>query len=351
MIEIPMSSAQYKLFLAFVALLLLVVCAVAWWSLRSVTVIPGDLTGVVGPVDVEAPVTSGSEARLFEPDPGVRAAYASNPLVLKSNEREIVLAYEFRSVELKNEPQDRVRVMRTEDGLTFSEESSNAWRAVPEALVMRDGTYRRYFFDPNAGGLRSESSTDGVAFAMDDGIRYEVDTDGGTNPHQFGVSTYFVDAKGGVVLLYNSTINDEIVVNRAYAPPESNGMSFAFVESGILDGTLADATYADPHTIVLKNGDVWLVVMNQSRTEHPPKSRQGIIYAYVSRDDGETFELHGRLVGWDDFKEMEVLSLNDPKIVEFPDGTLRIYVAAMVEDATVEQGYRWDLVSASGRME
>src|SRR3989339_33679 len=149
MIEIPMSSAQYKLFLAFVALLLLVVCAVAWWSLRSVTVIPGDLTGVVGPVDVEAPVTSGSEARLFEPDPGVRAAYASNPLVLKSNEREIVLAYEFRSVELKNEPQDRVRVMRTEDGLTFSEESSNAWRAVPEALGMRDGTYRRYFFYPN----------------------------------------------------------------------------------------------------------------------------------------------------------------------------------------------------------
>lgn len=128
-------------------------------------------------------------------------------------------------------------------------------------------------------------------------------------------------------------------------------MSFAFVASGILDGTLADATCTDPHAIVLGNGEIWLVVMNRSRTQHPPASRQGIICAYVCRDGGETLELRRRLVGWDDFEETEALSLNDPKIVEFSRGTLRIYVAAMIGDASTEDGYRWNLVSASGNLE
>jgi len=298
-------------------------------------------------LDEESDTESDSDvltSNLFEIDPGVRATYASNPLVVEQTEETLLLAYEYHSLELKNAPQDRVRFMRTEDGLNFEEEAYDSWQAKPEPLLLSDGTYRRYFYSPVEGGVMSEVSQDGEAFILEEGLRYELAGDGVNNPHVFGVSTYFVDSEGGVVLLYNRT-NDagDVVVNQAYATPESMGMEFILIRENVLADSLETDYYADPHTVVLENGDIWLVVMYQTDGAKPPVGKQGIIYGYVSKDDGKTFTLMGRLFGYDDF---DAISLNDPKIVAFPDGTLRVYVASMVVDETADNGYRWDLVSA-----
>ncbi|NQV90163.1 hypothetical protein HQ487_02035, partial [Candidatus Uhrbacteria bacterium] len=181
---------------------------------------------------------------------------------------------------------------------------------------------------------------------QDDGIRYAVETDSRNTQHTFGVSTFFLDSKGGVVLLYNSTINNHVVVNRAYASPETNGMTFVFDRSDVLEGTLPSDDYADPHTLVRANGDIWLIIMNQETGKRPQKDQVGTIHAYISHDDGVTFDYEGQLIAWSDWKKDEVRSLNDPKLVEFPEGTLRIYFAAWIPDETMEEGFRWDLLSA-----
>ena len=338
-----MSKIVFRLILICVLVLLAGLLVLAWWSVRSSETVTESNDSITSS---EQEQTSDESTNLFEVDPGVRVTFASNPIVLAQTDKTLTLAYEYRSEELKNAPEDRVRVMTTQDGLTFEQEDPDEWMHVPEPIQLPDGTYRRYFYNAQAGGLQSESSSDGGTFTLDDGLRYQVSGAKTNDPNIYGVSTYFVDSQGGVILLYNSTIDNEIVVNRAYASPETSGLTFVFDRADILGGALEDPHYAVPHTLVLDNGDIWLVIMNQSRTNHPPQSREGVIYAYVSRDDGETFDLAGRLVDWEDFVEFDVYSLNDPKLVEFSDGTLRVYVAAMVQDEEVEGGYRWDLVSA-----
>lgn len=342
-----MSKVIFNLILVCVVTLLTILMISAWWGMRSVEPLITPIEEVE--LDEESDTESDADvltSNLFEIDPGVRATYASNPLVVEQTEETLLLAYEYRSPELKNAPTDRVRFMRTEDGLNFEDEGENddSWQAKPEPLLLSDGTYRRYFYSPVEGGVMSEVSQDGKTFILEEGLRYELAGDGVNDPHVFGVSTYFVDSQGGVVLLYNRT-NDmgDVVVNQAYATPESEGMEFTLIGENILGGSLETDYYADPHTVVLENGNIWLVVMYQTDGAKPPVGKQGIIYGYVSEDDGKTFTLMGRLFDYDDF---DALSLNDPKMVAFPDGTLRVYVAAMVADETADNGYRWDLVSA-----
>jgi len=120
-------------------------------------------------------------------------------------------------------------------------------------------------------------------------------------------------------------------------------------DEDILHGTLATNHYADPNAIMLPDGRAWLVIMNQAAGPRPPVGRLGTLHAYVSSDGGETFDYDGELLGWSDFTDLDVRSLNDPKVVLLPDGRLRVYVAAMIPDSTKEDGYGWAIVSVTQR--
>jgi len=286
----------------------------------------------------------------FTIDEGYRADYASNPFIILSAGSTLVMAYESRAAELKNNPSERAKIIKSTDGLTFSSVSDHKGRIVPPPTHLPDGTYRRYTFDSQKGGLTSESSTDGKTYTADSGIRFTPSSSKSQDERTFGVSTYYTDADGGVVLLYNATDkNGDVVVNRAYAKPETKGLIFVLEKEDILDETLDAEHYADPHTVVLSNKDIWLVVMNQTKGAKPPIEHQGVIYGYQSTDGGKTFGDPVRLLGWDDVKEFDVYSLNDPKIVEFPKGTVRIYVAAMIPDTSqdADEQYKWLMISAS----
>ncbi len=282
---------------------------------------------------------------------GIVMDYASNPMPVYQDEDQLVFAFESRAEQLLEAPSaDKSGFMLTEDGESFervdNSDGTYDYRLAP--LEFPDGTLRRYVHDPKSGGIESYVTEDGVTFVKEEGIRYAIDTGGDRDPHVFGVSTFFVDSDGGVVLLYNANnAAGDIVVNKAYAAPETEGMEFELVEENILGGSLPTDGYADPHSLVRENGDVWVIVMHQADGPAPPLVKRGDIFAYVSRDDGKTFELEGQLMSYRDFEEFEVWSLNDPKIVEF-DGELIVIVAAMVlDEEDPDKEYKWVLVSAN----
>ncbi len=301
------------------------------------TVLPSDVTGE-------------QEELVFVIDDGVRIPDASNPIVIKVDGQEVTLAYEYRSVQLKGLPMERVRVATAADGLTFGEgEALGPLTQIPPGVQLLDGTWRRYSYHPRSAQLVSERSEDGVVYVSDPGVRYQPTRSASTKPEEtFGVYTYFVDAEGGVVMLHNTTnTQGEVVVNRLYAAPDDQGMNFTLTDENILDGTLEYNSFMDPNAILLPDGRVRLVIMHQTQGPKAPLGRQGSIHSYISEDGGKTFSYEGKLFSFEDFVDLDVYSLNDPKIVLLSDGALRIYVAAMVPSETMDNGYGWVIVSAT----
>lgn len=312
--------------------------------------------------EIQKPIEQTGSISFFGVDDGIRADYASNPLVVAFDDDVLTLAYEDRTTSLKFAPQEKVKLIQSEDGVNFNEiERVSTEVPKPLGIKIADGLWRRYVFMPNKGGVYSTTSTDGETYTLDDHLVWEAHAEDATDASEFGVYTYFVDPQGGVTLLFNyNEDNGDIAVGRLYAEPESMGLEFTLVETHILEGTLESEMYADPYTIELADGRIMLIVMNQEDGTRPPKGRTGTIHAYLSSDYGENFEYYGQLVSYEDIDSYEVYSLNDPKIVQFSDGTIRVYVAAMVEDGESEnfgelidgkvEGFKWVLVSASGQL-
>jgi hypothetical protein len=297
----------------------------------------------------EKPEEESEAVSLWEIRDEVLMDYGSNPMPVFQDEDLLVFAYESKAKGLVEAPSDKSKFMQTEDGENFvavdNSDQVYDYRLAP--LKLADGRYRRYVHNEKVGGIESYISDDGLNFEQEEGLRYEIDTGGERDPAFFGVSTYFLDSEGGVVLLYNATDeNGNVLVNRAYAPPETEGMEFELTDEDILGGTLEGEGYADPNAVVRENGDVWLVVLHHPVDRPaPPLVKRGDIFAYVSRDDGESFELEGQIMSYSDFEEFEVWSLNDPKITEFK-GQLTVVVAAMVADDSGEKEFKWILVSS-----
>jgi hypothetical protein len=297
---------------------------------------------------------SGTDNYTFTIDEGLRADYASNPMVIAQTQESLTLAYESHSTQLKFAPQDKVKLIETTDGVTFNQIENNTNSQVrPPGIKMPNGQMIRYVFQPENGGVFASISTDGTNYEVQPDLVYAASAEDASDAREFGVYTYFLDKDGGVVLLFNSTDdNNDIVVNRAYAAPQTNGLSFDLQATDILDGTLDNELYADPNVLVLNDGTIFLIIMNQTEGAKPPQGKQGTIHGYTSTDDGQTFNYQGQLVGYDDFEEFEIFSLNDPKLVQFADGTIRIYVAGMVKDETAvsedpNKTFKWILVSIS----
>jgi len=291
---------------------------------------------------------------MFVLDEGMRIDYASNPMVTYLDDEKLILAYEHRAEELRFAPGVDAPLVVTYDGLEFEDVEDRTGLSTRPPGVLIDDMYHKYIFTP-ATGVMYATSVDNINYESHN-VALEVYAEDATDAREFGVYTFFEDDRGGIVLLFNSTDEEgDIVVNRAYASSDDLS-TLEVTDRDILDGTLESELYADPNAIALSDGRIALIVMNQTDGARPPHGRQGTIHLFFSYDIGETFVYEGQLMSHEDFEEFDVYSLNDPKIVEMWDGSLRVYVAAMLPDpeSTNEdplRQYKWILVSASGELE
>jgi len=256
---------------------------------------------------------------LFVPDPGIRVDNASLPAPGIDASGVVTLYYEDNNAK---PGQPRQLVATSSDGLNFSPGTRPQNRAYdPRRLLLPDGTWRLYTYDLRMAQMKSSSSKDGLRFTDDPGIRYSPQPgDRGT----MGVYDLFTDADGGVVLLYIGDMRGMNNVRRAYSPPGDNGWTFAFERGDVLGDAEAGGgpnSYVDQKLILLSDGRRRLFVM-----------KQGTVYSFISEDDGNTFTPEqGVRLKPDDFTELKLVSLHDPRVILLPDGRYRMYVAAAVD--------------------
>ncbi len=295
----------------------------------------------------------------FEIDEGYRIDDGSNPRIMDYEDGIVELAYEYQSNDLKNEPGQKGWVAFSEDGLLFENERQfAAGEHFGKGVLMPSGVYRRYHEELD-GYVYSETSTDGESYVNDDGFRYDLNEN---DEGYMGVRTYFLDDEGGTVLLYNYDLEGEdgrqtILVRRAYSEPGDEGMNFVYEDDNVLefvDEQGRQMSFADPHAIMLPDGRIRLIVMNQDPDgPMPPLGRTGTLYSFISDDGGREFDFESKIVAWDSFEEWEVRSLNDPKIMLFENGSYRVYVAAMISDPNADpegdarDANKWIIVSVT----
>jgi hypothetical protein len=250
----------------------------------------------------------------FIPDAGVRVTHASNPIV----KLEDGPSAEMRLTVTLRHPHRRVTMM-SQDGLAFSVDQAREVRGMQgPTLKLPDGAIRRFFYDPQAGHLLSEVSGDGVRFSSEPGVRYTPHpTDHGT----FGVYDVFLDRSGGVVLLYVGDMHGLNNIRRAYS--NDAGMTFHFERADVLGDAEQGGgpqSFVDHKVMRLSERRFRLFAM-----------RQGVIYSFLSTDDGTTFRQEpGVRLAPEDFDELDVRSLHDPTIIRLPDGRYRMYVCAKI---------------------
>ncbi len=253
----------------------------------------------------------------FIPDPGIRVDNASLPKPGLDASGTTYLYYNDHRVEPPREV-----VATSSDGLDFSPGIAPPDRASdPRRLRLPNGVWRLYGWDPRAAEIRSASSQDGLQFAPDPGVRYMPQPD---DKGTIGVYDHFTDSAGGVVLLYIGDMPGLNNVRRAYSPPGDNGWTFAFDRGNVLGDADAGGgpnSYVDQKSIRLPDGRLRLFTM-----------KQGVIYSFLSEDDGKTFRLEpGIRLAQAQFGEFRVRTLHDPWVVRLPDGRYRMYVAAAVD--------------------
>ena len=268
----------------------------------------------------------------FRPDPGVRVEGASNPAAGVDEAGAVSLYYE-------DSRRHRQLMATSKDGLAFGEgEKPASYRYDNRTKRLPDGTYRRYQFEMREGVLKSESSRDGERFTPDEGTRYELqEGDRGW----MGVYDQYVDAAGGVVLVYLPDKEGLNNLRRAYSPPGDNGRSFRFDRNDVLDDAKLGGgpnSFVDPKCFPLGKGRLRLITM-----------KQGDIYSFLSEDDGKKFrQEEGTRLRCRDFTEFSVMSLMDPVVVRLKDGRCRMYVAALIDAVRGKPGSgRQVIVSAT----
>lgn len=295
---------------------------------------------VAGPA---AESTLTSDGLTFTPDPGVRVDRAAQPQPGRDPDSGAVYLY---YTDTSTTP-PREMLATSTDGLSFSKGSTPVNRANdPTRTLLPNGVWRKYLFEPQTGLLKSSSSTTGLTFSSDPGVRYTLQAaDKGTN----GVWDVFVDSKGGVVLLYLADLPGLNNLRRAYSQPGDNGSTFTFDRGNVLGDSGAGGgsnSYVDPKSLLLADGRRRLFVMKGgSLPPQPPVRSCCQIYSFIT-EDGRIFKLEeGIRLAPSQFTEFPVYSLNDPWVILLPDGRFRMYVAALVGDGS--GGSKFVIVSAS----
>lgn len=280
----------------------------------------------------------------FEMDEGIRIDGASNPAVGISEDGEVYL---FHNNTADTNWFDELGSMQpvgySEDGLEFEliGKSPQTDFYHPSKVQLEDGTWRKYIAKSSTakdntgeeGNVTSKTSEDGLTFADDDGLRYEgYESDNGT----MGVNDFFLDSKGGVVMLYIGDMGGADNTRRAYSEDTWN---FEFEDENVLDDIDAGKhwVHVDPNTTPLSNGNRLLITMVRGENTVPAigLQRVGLVYGTVLDEDGYPISQPQLLFDYSDYDEFNVWSLNDPVAIQMPDGRIRIYVAALVSEDDV----------------
>lgn len=272
------------------------------------------------------PPSSSSGDLTFIPDPGLRIDNASNASVGIDPSTGTIYLYYFDRTANRN------KIATAEDGLNFGEGVEATTYAFDSHNVpLPDGTWRRYLYDNRSGQMTSMSSTDGIRFTPEQGVRYAPqENDKGT----LGVYDFHVTASGTVVMVYLADLPGLNNLRRAVST--DNGWTFTFDRADLLgDAALGGGSnsFVDPKLIALPDGRVRLIAM-----------KQGSIYSFIADDNLETFTQEpGARLSPADFTEFSVGAFFDPVVVRLPDGRYRMFMTAGFADGQEHQA----LVSAT----
>jgi dienelactone hydrolase len=218
---------------------------------------------------------------------------------------------------------------------------------MPEPNDHGETIWRRYLLNIHQGFFESQISTDGIHFVPEEGVRYDP-----PNSDNIGVYTTFATATGRIGLMY---IGDKGTTsgNVRLAYSDDNGETFQLEDDNPLgDAGTHDAgmNQRDPYAIVLDDGTIKVFTMVQGgpQAPHPGHRSVGYIYSFTSTDHGETFVQDESIrLQPDDFEEFYVWSLNDPSVIELPDGRFRMYVAAKISQNADGSDVEWGIVSVT----
>ena len=252
----------------------------------------------------------------FVLDDGIRMMHAAEPAAGVAPDGSVYLYYNDKTTQ----PGQR-RVSVSEDGLNFPEgdpETSHEYDS--RATLLPDGTWRMYLWSMDDQVLRSSSSTDGVQYIMDEGIRYEIQPE---DNGSMGIYRAFSDTQGGVVLLYIGDMWGLNNIRRAYST--DNGWTFEFQHGDVLgdsDDGGTNNSWVDQPPTRLAGCRIRLFVM-----------REGLIATFISNDDLTSFtQEDGYRLQPSDVPDLAVRSLHDPVVVQLHDGRWRMYVCAFVDN-------------------
>ena len=226
------------------------------------------------------------------------------------------------------------RVAYSEDGLTFGVGAPDDPTTDVRGVRLHGNVWRRYRFDPRTLVLRSDSSRDGKTYVPDSGVRYRpAPVDRG----KFGIHTVFADkTKRGRTIrgVVLLYIGDLMGLNNVRrAYSRDNGWTFRYERGNVMGD--ADAG-GGPNSFVDQK-----VIERPDGTLRLYCMRMGTIYRFVSRDGGTTFKRESGVVLSP--AAFGAVSLHDPWPVRLPSGIERIYIAAHFE------GERFAIVSATAR--
>lgn len=283
---------------------------------------------------------------IFIPDPGIRIEMASQPAPVIAEDGTIYIFYSAKTA-LPNEPSSEA-VAISSDGLNFTEiglDPTSVSQINPFATQMANGVWKLFPINQETGEMTSLSSQDGVHFTADSGVRYTVPPE-----HMpIGVRDFYVNTSGEVIFLYVAPIgidSPDHHIRRAVS--KDNGETFEFHSDNVLGdrGGGKLNTHLDPKFTELPDGSVRLITMVQGNVVVPGQRTCCEIYSFTS-PDGYTFTQDpGIRLQTGDFEDMTVWSLNDPWMIQLPDGRYRLYVAGLVKTDTPGQPM-WAILSAT----
>ena len=279
----------------------------------------------------------------FIPDFGFRIENGSNPAPFADKDGAIYLFYS------DNRYQPPKRFMTTStDGLNFDNPTEVLDRSRnPFNKLMPDGkTWRHYQLnwkpDRSEYWINSESSTDGINFKKDEGIRYvPAESDSGT----LGVFDILV-VNNAVWLLYVGAIGYS-TSNVRLAESNDNGLSFQFLLPNVFNDSQKGLGYdhRDPRSHILENGIRVYTMVQGLKAPHPGHRAVGNIYSFLLNNTNDFIQEDGIRLSHLDFTDYNVWSLNDPWVVTMKNGTHRMYVASLI--GIDSSDVHWSIISAA----
>ena len=286
---------------------------------------------------------------VFIPDSGIRLEGGTVPEVGIDPESGTV--YLYHSI-----GPDSFVALSQDGGVNFTNSQTLTNRAFdPRGLIMpqvdENGRtiWRKYNLEQNI--FASAISYDGSHYSREDGIRFDP-----PNADIIGVYTNYITADNRVALMYiGDKGTSEASVRLAYST--DNGETFELYDDNPLNdlGTHDDGlNQRDPAANVWEDGRIRIFTMVQGGPHAPLPGKRAVtqIESFTSTDDGLTFAHDpGIRLSPADFTEFDVWSLNDPSVIQLPDGRYRLYVAALITETPDAADPRWVIVSATASLE